>query len=245
MNRLRDMDGDEPAVPARGGGAAGDASDPGNPGRQAAGVAFDPARARDDAGARGFRTLVLKLALVAIVAFGAGTAGAVITRRWQRDRSRRATASASATPRSTPPPAAPRKGEPDPGGRPRRRRGHRHGGDEPAPETPGTQRAEEARQPAAERGVGRARADRGARRARRACGANTTRSAPARCWHAICRLIRTGRCARRRWFWPSRRRTREATRPAPQQLAQTYQAEFPAGRFLTFARSHTGGRTSH
>src|SRR5439155_6829835 len=31
-----------------------------------------------------------------------------------------------------------------------------------------------------------------------------------------------------------------ADRPASQQLAQAYQSEFPAGRFLPFARSHTG-----
>jgi hypothetical protein len=37
---------------------------------------------------------------------------------------------------------------------------------------------------------------------------------------------------------------RDAT--GAQQLAQTYQTEFPTGRFLTFARGHTsGGRTTH
>ena len=34
-------------------------------------------------------------------------------------------------------------------------------------------------------------------------------------------------------------------RPAARQLAQGYQNEFPAGRFLTFARSHTDGSESH
>jgi len=34
-------------------------------------------------------------------------------------------------------------------------------------------------------------------------------------------------------------------RPAARQIAQVYQCEFPAGRFLIFARSHTDGSASH
>ena len=71
------------------------------------------------------------------------------------------------------------------------------------------------------------------------CGASTIRSAPARCWRAICRRTRGARCARRPWSWPSKRRTRAAIGPPASSWRRPIRANFRPAVFSPFARSHT------
>src|SRR6187401_1862832 len=85
MNRLRDMDGDEPL--SRRGSELLRSVAPTTPAPPVTEMKQRVWRSLQHAPAAAPRRLpifMLKLAIVAIVALGAGTAGAVIAQRWQR-----------------------------------------------------------------------------------------------------------------------------------------------------------------
>lgn len=190
---------------------------------------------------RGFRTLVLKLALVAIVCLGAGTAGAVITRRWIVPALDDVP---SATQPSTPLPARPEK---------------------VSPVAPVATAAATASETVDERRISkpppRAAPKKPASLLPSAAAVARERTEVLDALVALRREhdpVRAGALLTRYLAAHPQGALREealvlaieaadARRDAggAQQLAQTYQTEFPAGRFLTFARSHTGVRTSH
>ena len=198
----------------------------------------------------GGQPLVMRLAVAAIVVLGAGTAGAVITHRWIVPRREPA-----------PPPSAP---VPATAARP-----PHPGAAHPAPvaispvEEPALQAERLSRPPA-----------RATKRASVAPSAATS-TAPPSVAAAVARErteVLDALIALRREHDPGRAGTllarylaahprgtlREEAlalameaadargdRAAGGQLARTYQVEFPAGRFLSFARSHTGIDATH
>jgi hypothetical protein len=242
MNRLRDMDSDEPVFRR---GVELLRQTPATPEvppmQQRVWRSIQRAPAPAPA-ARGLRTLVLKLALVVIVCLGAGTAGAVITRRWIVPTLDDAP---PATPRSTPLPARAEKPS--------------------APVPPAAAAA-----PAIETVDARRISRPPPRSAPKKAAASPLPSAASvarertEVLDALVALrrehdaIRAGALLTRYLAAHPQGALREEALvlaieaadarkdgPAAERLAQTYQAEFPGGRFLSFARSHTGGRISH
>jgi len=242
MNRLRDMDTDEPAF-RRGVDVLRETpATPQAPAMKQR-VWRSLRRAQATAAPGGLRTLVLKLALVAIVCLGAGTAGAVLTRRWIVPALDDVP---SATPPSTPLPA----------------RGGETAGLEPPAAAPAAARA---RDTLDERRISkppsRSAPKKPASALPSAAAVARERTEVLDALVALRRehdAVRAGGLLSRYLAAHPRGALREEAlvlaieaadargdAAGAQQLAQTYQAEFPTGRFLTFARGHTGGRVSH
>ena len=192
---------------------------------------------------RGFRALALRLAMVAIVCLGAGTAGAVITRRWIVPALDDVP---SATPPSTPLPPRAEKTSPVPpvataaaaatatetvDERRISKPPSRSAPKKPASALPSTASVARERTEVLDALVALRREHDPVR-----AGALLTRYLAAHPHGALREeaLVLAIEAADAR---------RDAA--GAEQLAQTYQTEFPAGRFLTFARSHSGVRTSH
>jgi hypothetical protein len=238
MNRLRDLDGDEPLFQR---GVEMVRRTP--PAAQAADLKLRVWRSLQLAPVRAprrFRIWVLKLALVVIVGLAAGTAGAMIARRWI---------------------------VPSVGGAALPARGsHPAASSRPGPRVEKTNPAE-AIAPAAETGtenptLGMKSPARGAPR-RVVVPAPTAASVARERTEVLDALIalrrehdavRAGTLLARYLSAHPRGAMREealvlaieaadarSDRAAGEQLARAYEGEFPAGRFLPFARSHTGG----
>ena len=241
MNRLRDMDTDEPAF-RRGVEVLRETpATPQVPGMKQR-VWRSIRRASATPAPGGFRTLVIKLAMVVIVCLGAGTAGAVITRRWIVPA---LDGVPPATPPSTPLPARAEKVSPVPA----------IDSAATAAAAPATETVDERRisKPASRSApkkpasplpsaaaVARERTE-----VLDALVALRREHDPGRAGTLLTRYLAAHpRGALREEALVLAIEAADARKDAAgaQQLAQTYQAEFPAGRFLTFARSHTGAR---
>ena len=243
MKRLRDMEGDEPLF-QRGvevlQGTPPTAEMPDVKQRVWRSIQRAPATTP-----RRLPILIPKLALVAIVAFGAGTAGAVIAHRWQRGngpRARQRGVVASAID------AAARRAP--------KRRARSRRSPTPPPPWPTRSRRARAREP---RHEARRRSSPACRRARRRSRASGPRCSTR--WSRLRREhdpVRAGTLLARYLSAHPRGALREEAlvlaieaadargdQAGGEQLAHAYQAEFPAGRFLPFARSHTDGHGSH
>jgi len=242
MNRLRDMDTDEPAF-RRGVDVLRETpATPRAPAMKAR--VWRSLRRAEATAAPGLRALVLKLALVAIVCLGAGTAGAVITRRWivpALDDVRAATPPSTPAParvveaaRPLPPAAAPaaaatatetvderRLSKPPP---------------RSAPKKPTSALASAT-------AVARERTE-----VLDALVALRREHDPLRAGGLLTRYLAAhphGALREEALVLAIEAADARGDATGAQQLAQTYQREFPAGRFLTFARGHTGGGASH
>ena len=183
--------------------------------------------------------LIPKLALVAIVAFGAGTAGAVIAHRWQlgtvpaRD-------SVASPPRSMPPPPRPEKASPIQGV-----------ADTAAAVAPSPRPSPPARSapkklaslPPSAASVARERTE-----VLDALVALRREHDPVRAGTLLARYLSAhprGALREEALVLAIEAADARGDKAAGAQLAHAYQAEFPAGRFLPFARSHTDGQGSH
>jgi hypothetical protein len=231
MNRLRDMDGDGPLFR-----------------RGVELIARTPAAAKVPdvklrvwralqrapvAAPRGLRILAVKLAMVAIVALGAGTAGAVIARRWigpERDSTAAPRPSTPSRPRAeaAPPtiPAITPVAEPAVASRAPR---------PPARSAP--RRAATA--PPSAAAIARERTE-----VLDALVALRREHDPARAGTLLARYLSAhphGAMREEAIVLAIEAADARGDRAAGAQLAHAYQAEFPAGRFLPFARSHTEG----
>ena len=187
--------------------------------------------------------LIPKLALVAIVAFGAGTAGAVIAHRWQRG-TVPARDSVASPPRSMPSAPRPEKASPippvadtaaaatdtaEPTRRPR----------PPARSAP----KKLASLPPSAASVARERTE-----VLDALVALRRERDPVRAGTLLARYLSAhphGALREEALVLAIEAADARGDRAGGEQLAHAYQAEFPAGRFLPFARSHTDGHGSH
>lgn len=246
MNRLRDMDGDEP-LSRRGSELL----------RSVASTA--PAAPVTEMKQRVWRSLhapaaaprrlpifMLKLAIVALVALGAGTAGAVIAQRWQRWQRgivprfhSQGVAGAPARPERMIPtrPTAPTpQVAPGPV-------------EEPTVETP---LPKPAARPTVRRVASAAPSAAAVARERTevldALVALRREHDPARAGTLLARYLSAhprGAMREEALALAIEAADARGDRAAAAQLAQAYQAEFPAGRFLIFARSHIDRGASH
>jgi hypothetical protein len=241
MNRLRDMDTDEPAF-RRGVEVLRETPPTPQAPDMKQRVWRSIRRASATPAPRGFRTLAVRLAMVVSVCLGAGTAGAVITRRWIVPALDEVP---SATPPSTPLPARADKTAPVPA---------------PVATAAAAATATEA---VDERRISKSPS----RSAPKKAAAVPLPSAAAvarertEVLDALVALrrehdpVRAGALLTRYLAAHPHGALREEAlvlaieaadarrdTATAQQLAQTYQTEFPAGRFVTFARSHTGVR---
>jgi hypothetical protein len=244
MKRLRDMEGDEPLF-RRGvevlRGTPPTAEMPDAKQRVWRGIQRAPAPTR-----RRPPILLPKLALVAIVALGAGTAGAVIAHRWQRGQREMVPAreGVASPPRSMPP--APRPEEASPIAA-------------VADTAPAVADAVEAI--ARPRPAARSAPKKLASLPPSAASVARERTEVLDALVALRREhdpVRAGTLLARYLSAHPRGALREEAlvlaieaadargdKTGGEQLAHAYQAEFPAGRFLPFARSHTDGLGSH
>ena len=186
--------------------------------------------------------LIPKLALVAIVAFGAGTAGAVIAHRWQRATVPARESAASAPPRSMLP--APRAEKPSP--MPAVAGAAAPEAVEPIPRPrPPARRApmKLASLPPSAASVARERTE-----VLDALVALRREHDPVRAGTLLARYLSAhpqGALREEALVLAIEAADARGDRAGGEQLAHAYQAEFPAGRFLPFARSHTDGHGSH
>jgi len=241
MNRLRDMDTDEPAF-RRGVDVVRETPATPQVAAMKARVWRSLQRAQATAAAGSLRTLVVKLALVAIVCLGAGTAGAVITRRWivpALDDVPVATPPSTALParvveaaRPAPPAAAATATETETVDERRISK---------SPPRSAPKRSASALPSAA--AVARERTE-----VLDALVALRREHDPARAGGLLTRYLaahRHGALREEALALAIEAADARGDVAGAQQLAQTYQTEFPTGRFLTFARGHNGGRASH
>ena len=241
MNRLRDMDGDEPL--SRRGSELLRSVAPTTTELEATEMKQRVWRSLQHAPAAAPRRLpvfMLKLAIVAFVALGAGTAGAVIAQRWIVPRFHsQGVAGAPARPermiptRSTAPPP---QVAPGPVG-------------EPAVETPP---AKAAARPTVRRIASAAPSAAAVARERTevldALVALRREHDPARAGTLLARYLSAhprGAMREEALALAIEAADARGERAAAAQLAQAYQAEFPAGRFLIFARSHIDRAAGH
>jgi hypothetical protein len=241
VNRLRDMDGDEP-LSRRGSEllrsvAPTTTATPVTEMKQRVwrSLQHPPAAAP-----RRLPSFILKLAIVAIVALGAGTAGAVIARRWIVPRFHsQGVAGAPARPeRMTPtrPTAPTPQVAPAPV-------------EAPAVETPPPKPAA---RPTVRRVASAAPSAAAVARERTevldALVALRREHDPARAGTLLARYLSAhprGAMREEALALAIEAADARGDRVAAAQLAQAYQAEFPAGRFLIFARSHLDRGASH
>ena len=241
MKRLRDMEGDEPLFQRGVEVLQGTLPTGGNAGRQAAGVAFDPARAGDDA---------------APPADPDPEAGAGGDRRFRRgnggrgDRAPLATCDGCGTRQRgvdasaiDVPAPRPEKASPIPAVAETASAG-RHGGAGPAPQTPARSAPKKlASLPPSAASVARERTE-----VLDALVALRREHDPVRAGTLLARYLSAhprGALREEALVLAIEAADARGDRTGGEQLAQAYQTEFPAGRFLPFARSHTDGQGSH
>ena len=236
MNRLRDMQGDEPLFQR---GVKVLRRTPPTP--QAADLKQRVWRSLQRApvkAPRGFRILMLKLALVAIVGLAAGTAGAVIARRWivpSVDGFASSAKAARPAPSSQPVPRAENKipievvapaddtADEIPSPKPPARSAPRRLASPPPPSAAA---------------VARERTE-----VLDALIALRREHDPVRAGTLLARYLSVhprGAMREEALVLAIEAADARGDRAAGEQLARAYQGEFPAGRFLPFARSHTG-----
>jgi hypothetical protein len=183
----------------------------------------------------GLRFLVLKLAFAAIVALGAGTAGAMIARRWIAPE--RAPAAATATailPRSRPEAAAPVPPVTTIVGPVQERRSP--GAPAPAPARAAPKKTAAGAPPSAA-SVARERTE-----VLDALVALRREHDAVRAGTLLSRYLAThprGALREEALVLAIEAADARSDRDAAARLARTYQADYPAGRFLNFVRSHT------
>jgi hypothetical protein len=241
MNRLRDMDTDEPAF-RRGVEVLRETPATPHAPELKQRVWRSIRRAQATPAPRGFRTLVVKLAMVALVCLGAGTAGAVLTRRWIVPALDDVPA---ATPPSTPLPARAEKAAPVPP--------PVASSAAPAAATLDERRISKTPPRSAPKkptsplpsaaAVARERTE-----VLDALVALRREHDPVRAGALLARYLAAhphGALREEALVLAIEAADARNDAAGAQQLAKTYQAEFPTGRFLTFARSHTGDRTGH
>lgn len=185
--------------------------------------------------ARGFRTLIFRLAVACVVALVAGTAGAVIARRWL------------VPPRPVATPAAPRPAAPPrlaPASPVRSSDLAALAPDEvPPPKAPGRSAPRKPASPApvaASVAAARERTE-----VLDALVALRREHDPIRAGALLTRYLSAhprGALREEALALAIEAADARGDRAAGVKLAQAYQDEFPAGRFLAFARSHTDGR---
>ena len=243
MKRLRDMEGDEPLF-RRGvevlQGTPPTAEMPDVKQRVWRSIQRAPATTP-----RRLPILIPKLALVAIVAFGAGTAGAVIAHRWQRGhgpgaRQRGVVAAAiDAVRRRAPKRRARARRSPTPPP-PRPTRWRRS----PRPRPPARSAPKKlASLPPSAASVARERTE-----VLDALVALRREHDPVRAGTLLARYLSAhprGALREEALVLAIEAADARGDETGGEQLAHAYQAEFPAGRFLPFARSHTDGHGSH
>jgi len=241
MKRLRDMEGDDPLF-QRGvdvlRGTPPTAEMPDVKQRVWRGIQRAPATTR-----RRLPSLIPKLALVAIVAFGAGTAGAMIAHRWQRSTVAARDSAASSPPRSMPPPPRPEKTSPSPAVA------------EAAAATDAVEESPRPRPPARSAPKKLASLPPSAASVARertevldALVALRREHDPVRAGTLLARYLSAhprGALREEALVLAIEAADARGDKTGGEQLARAYQTEFPAGRFLPFARSHTDGRGSH
>jgi hypothetical protein len=232
MNRLRDMDTDEPAF-RRGVEVLRETPPTPQVPDLKQRVWRSIRRASATPAPRGFRTLGLKLAVVAVVCVGAGTAGAVITRRWIVPALHEV---GPATPPSTPLPARAEKLSPVPPIAPAAAAQISKAPSRSAPKKLASPLPSAA-------AVARERTE-----VLDALVALRREHDPVRAGALLTRYLAAhphGALREEALVLAIEAADARSDAAGAQQLARTYQTEFPAGRFLTFARGHTGGPTRH
>ena len=188
--------------------------------------------------------LIPKLALVAIVAFGAGTAGAVIAHRWQRATVAARDSAASTPPRSMLPAPRAEKASPIPAVADTAAAAPAAVEPIPRPRPPARSAPKKlASLPPSAASVARERTE-----VLDALVALRREHDPVRAGTLLARYLSAHpQGALREEALVLAIEAADARRDTAggEQLAHAYQAEFPAGRFLPFARSHTDGHGSH
>lgn len=188
--------------------------------------------------------LIPKLALVAIVAFGAGTAGAVIAHRWQRATVPARDSVASAPPRSMLPAPRPEKANPIPVIADAVAAGPDAVEPIPRPRPPARSALKKlASLPPSAASVARERTE-----VLDALVALRREHDPVRAGTLLARYLSAhpqGALREEALVLAIEAADARGDKAGGELLAHAYQAEFPAGRFLPFARSHTDGHGSH
>jgi len=185
---------------------------------------------------RGLRILMLKVAMVAIVALGAGTAGAVITRRWI------VPAVSGGAPAAGParPPARQAKAQPVAPAEPVAI-ADETAAEIPHPKAPARSAPRKPASPApSAAAVARERTE-----VLDALVALRREHDPVRAGTLLTRYLTAhprGALREEALVLAMEAADARGDRPGAAQLAQTYQTEFPGGRFLIFARSHFDAR---
>jgi hypothetical protein len=193
---------------------------------------------------RTVRGLMLKLAIAGVVALGAGTAGAVITRRWIAPRAPDAVAAPASA-------AAQRRAQKaiaaapvDLGAEPPAAVAVADGKDNrPAAKAPARNAA---KRPAAAAAPNAAAVARERTEVLDALVALRRERDPVRAGALLARYLSAhprGTLREEALVLAIEAADARGDRAAGEQLARAYQDEFPAGRFLSFARSHTGRTT--
>jgi hypothetical protein len=246
MKRLRDMEGDEPLF-RRGvevlQGTPPTAEVPDVKQRVWRSINA-PATHAPATMSRRLPILIPKLALVAIVALGAGTAGAVIAHRWQRGAVPARDDVVSSPPRSTLPPPRPAKASPSQEvARPAAAAVDTVKAS-PRPRPPaGSAPKKLASLPPSAASVARERTE-----VLDALVALRREHDPVRAGTLLARYLSAhprGALREEALVLAIEAADARADQTGGARLAHAYQAEFPAGRFLPFARSHTDGHGSH
>jgi hypothetical protein len=243
MKRLRDMEGDEPLF-RRGvevlQGTPPTAETPDVKQRVWHAIQRAPVTTP-----RRLPILIPKLALVAIVVCGAGTAGAVIAHRWQRGTApARDSAASSSPPRSTRPPPRPEKASPRPAVADTAAAAADTVEASPRPPPPVRSVPKKlASLPPSAASVARERTE-----VLDALVALRREHDPVRAGTLLARYLSAhprGALREEALVLAIEAADARGDKTGGAQLAHAYQAEFPAGRFLPFARSHTDGHGSH
>ena len=237
MKRLRDMDGDDP-LSRRGvevlQGTPPTAENPDVKQRVWGSIQGTPATAP-----RRMPILIPKLALVAIVAFTAGTAGAVIAHRWIVP-----VREIASPPRSTVPPPRAEKASPIPAVADTAPAVADTVEAHPRPRPPARSAPKKlASLPPSAASVARERTE-----VLDALVALRREHDPVRAGTLLARYLSAhprGALREEALVLAIEAADARGDQTGGEQLAHAYQAEFPAGRFLPFARSHTDGHGRH
>ena len=244
MKRLRDMEGDDPLF-RRGvevvQGTPPTAESPDVKQRVWHSIQRAPA-----ATPRRLPILIPKLALVAIVALGAATAGAMIAHRWQRGERGMLPArdGVASPPRSTVPPPRAETAGPIPAVAPATAAAPDTVEPSPRPSAPARNTPKKlASLPPSAASVARERTE-----VLDALVALRREHDPVRAGTLLARYLSAhprGALREEALVLAIEAADARGDEAGGAQLARAYQAEFPAGRFLPFARSHTDGHGSH
>jgi hypothetical protein len=244
MKRLRDMEGDEPLFRRgvevlRGTPPTGEMADVKQRVWRSIQRGPGPAPTR-----RRLPILLPRLALVAIVALGAGTAGAVIAHRWQRSTAPAGDRVASSPPRSMLPAPRPEKASPIPAVAEAAPVVADAAAASPRPRPPARSALKKlASLPPSAASVARERTE-----VLDALVALRREHDPVRAGTLLARYLSAhpnGALREEALVLAIEAADARGDQAGGAQLAHAYQTEFPAGRFLPFARSHTDGHGSH